>query len=107
MGFEPTTSSLGSWHSTTELRPQPYFLQLSKVTLRRQVLLDSIGYAFNPFGCRYLPANREETASESRTNETMVDLTSATKAAAPLPALGSLIARDIALFQSDSSWGMI
>src|SRR5262245_32588270 len=21
MGFEPTTSSLGSWHSTTELRP--------------------------------------------------------------------------------------
>ncbi len=22
MGFEPTTSSLGSWHSTTELRPQ-------------------------------------------------------------------------------------
>ena len=23
MGFEPTTSSLGSWHSTTELRPQP------------------------------------------------------------------------------------
>jgi hypothetical protein len=23
MGFEPTTSSLGSWHSTTELRPHP------------------------------------------------------------------------------------
>ncbi len=23
MGFEPTTSSLGSWHSTTELRPRP------------------------------------------------------------------------------------
>src|SRR6185503_11801247 len=22
MGFEPTTSSLGSWHSTTELRPR-------------------------------------------------------------------------------------
>ena len=22
MGFEPTTSSLGSWHSTAELRPQ-------------------------------------------------------------------------------------
>ncbi len=22
MGFEPTTSSLGSWHSTTELHPQ-------------------------------------------------------------------------------------
>ena len=22
MGVEPTTSSLGSWHSTTELRPQ-------------------------------------------------------------------------------------
>ncbi len=22
IGFEPTTSSLGSWHSTTELRPQ-------------------------------------------------------------------------------------
>jgi hypothetical protein len=25
MGFEPTTSSLGSWHSTTELRPQTRF----------------------------------------------------------------------------------
>jgi hypothetical protein len=25
MGFEPTTSSLGSWHSTTELRPQVLF----------------------------------------------------------------------------------
>ena len=24
MGFEPTTSSLGSWHSTTELRPHTY-----------------------------------------------------------------------------------
>ncbi len=64
MGFEPTTSSLGSWHSTTELRPQPYFLQLSRVTLRRQVLLDPVEYAFNPFGCSYLPANREKTASK-------------------------------------------
>jgi hypothetical protein len=24
MGFEPTTSSLGSWHSTPELRPRGY-----------------------------------------------------------------------------------
>jgi hypothetical protein len=24
MGLEPTTSSLGSWHSTTELLPQPF-----------------------------------------------------------------------------------
>jgi len=36
MGFEPTTSSLGSWHSTTELRPQPYLSSLSGVTPRRQ-----------------------------------------------------------------------
>src|SRR3990167_3746940 len=27
MGFEPTTSSLGSWHSTAELRPH-FFTQL-------------------------------------------------------------------------------
>ncbi len=25
IGFEPTTSSLGSWHSTTELRPQVFY----------------------------------------------------------------------------------
>ncbi len=34
MGFEPTTSSLGSWHSTTELRPQIIFYQgLMSITL--------------------------------------------------------------------------
>ena len=26
MGFEPTTSSLGSWHSTTELRPRQFVM---------------------------------------------------------------------------------
>ena len=29
MGFEPTTSSLGSWHSTTELRPPRVWALLS------------------------------------------------------------------------------
>jgi hypothetical protein len=53
----------GSWHST-ELRPQPYLLQLSRVTPRGQVLLDPVGYALSPFGCRYLRANREKTASK-------------------------------------------
>ena len=29
-GFEPSTSSLGSWHSTTELRPQnDHFLRIA------------------------------------------------------------------------------
>src|SRR5438876_1559527 len=32
-GFEPATSSLGSWHSTPELRPRGYHLQLSNVLL--------------------------------------------------------------------------
>src|SRR5215207_8490530 len=30
MGFEPTTSSLGSWHSTTELRP-PQIVSLDRL----------------------------------------------------------------------------
>src|SRR5262249_38744955 len=41
MGFEPTTSSLGSWHSTTELRPH---------------VVDIIGFtskALVPFPCGY------------------------------------------------------
>jgi hypothetical protein len=35
MGFEPTTSSLGSWHSTAELRPQVFHFQalVSSVSL--------------------------------------------------------------------------
>jgi hypothetical protein len=36
MGFEPTTSSLGSWHSTTELRPQTHLRSLSSLTSRGQ-----------------------------------------------------------------------
>src|SRR5690349_11674804 len=33
MGFEPTTSSLGSWHSTTELRPQNQSFALKDLRL--------------------------------------------------------------------------
>ena len=39
IGFEPTTSSLGSWHSTTELRPQTRF----STTCFRQALLQLAG----------------------------------------------------------------
>ena len=30
-GFEPATSSLGSWHSTTELLPRPYDLAIELI----------------------------------------------------------------------------
>ena len=62
MGFEPTTSSLGSWHSTTELRPQTYFLNDKGVTRLCQVPFDPVEYAFNPFGCRYLHPNFQITS---------------------------------------------
>jgi len=38
MGFEPTTSSLGSWHSTTELRPQMRFCTTFRRSLALQFL---------------------------------------------------------------------
>ena len=63
MGFEPTTSSLGSWHSTTELRPHPYFLQDKGLTRQSQ---DPVAYrsvALSPFIYGYLPANFQITSS--------------------------------------------
>jgi len=63
MGFEPTTSSLGSWHSTTELRPHPYFLHDKGLTRQSQ---DPVAYrsvALSPFGYGYLPANFQITSS--------------------------------------------
>src|SRR5262245_42577237 len=39
MGFEPTTSSLGSWHSTTELRPRPVYFMVIPGSLRVTCLL--------------------------------------------------------------------
>ena len=54
---------LVSWHSTTELRPQPYFLPLSRVTLRRQVPLRPVTCHVSPVAARYLPANFQITSS--------------------------------------------
>ena len=62
MGFEPTTSSLGSWHSTTELRPHGYLTPLSRVTASRQDRFDTSRYAVSPFGSVSIHPNREETA---------------------------------------------
>jgi hypothetical protein len=38
-GFEPSTSSLGSWHSTTELRPQFYISYASGVIVQKVPLV--------------------------------------------------------------------
>ena len=40
-GFEPATSSLGSWHSTTELLPRSFVF--------RHVRMDSGAFAFSPY----------------------------------------------------------
>src|SRR5262249_32769884 len=45
MGFEPTTSSLGSWHSTAELRPR-FFHYLNGSRFKRQT--DSHQSSINP-----------------------------------------------------------
>ncbi len=62
IGFEPTTSSLGSWHSTTELRPQADFTPLSRVTANRQDRFDPSRYALSRFRSVSSRRNREETA---------------------------------------------
>ncbi len=42
MGFEPTTSSLGSWHSTTELHPQVVIHQHVKSSDRVESPTDAV-----------------------------------------------------------------
>jgi hypothetical protein len=41
-GFEPATSSLGSWHSTTELLPQPFVFNASEHYFIRDQQMNSI-----------------------------------------------------------------
>jgi hypothetical protein len=57
---------LGSWHSTTELRPQPYFTSLSGVARPRQVPLRPVACHVSPVASRYLPANFQITSSSQR-----------------------------------------
>ncbi len=52
MGFEPTTSSLGSWHSTAELRPQISTSSDQRLAQRGRRSLARATKAFRPSGSR-------------------------------------------------------
>jgi hypothetical protein len=79
MGFEPTTSSLGSWHSTTELRPQHrprfdkhlraatslfchYLFQPKRGILQNSLIIPSLDVEARPMAKRDRPQKPYQTS---------------------------------------------
>ena len=51
-GFEPATSSLGSWHSTTELLPRSCFLRVVYFQELNHLVVDIRDDSFNSYHSR-------------------------------------------------------